>query len=76
MADINKITIPDSNGTPQTYDLKDSRIEFNGASGEFLASDGTWQTPPGGGSTYTAGTGIDISANDEISTQNIIWRNW
>lgn len=26
--------------------------------------------------TLTAGTGIDISANDEISTQNIIWRNW
>lgn len=26
--------------------------------------------------TYTAGAGIDISANNEISTQNIIWKTW
>ena len=30
----------------------------------------------GGGSTYTAGDGINIDANNEISTNNIIWRTW
>lgn len=33
---------------------------------KFLRGDGTWQTVGGGGSSYTAGTGIDIT-NDIIS---------
>ena len=30
---------------------------------KFLKGDGTWGTPSGGGGSYTAGTGIDISNN-------------
>lgn len=31
--------------------------------GKYLKADGTWAVPPGGGSTYTAGDGIQIVAN-------------
>lgn len=40
--------------------------------GKFLKSDGTWDTVGGGGGTaYTAGTGIDIT-NDTISVDNTV----
>ena len=38
---------------------------------KFLKADGTWDTVGGGGSSYTAGTGIDIT-NDTISVDNTI----
>lgn len=41
-----------------------------GTNGQVLTSNGTsavWQTPSGGGSTYTAGQGIDISVGNVIS---------
>lgn len=37
--------------------------------GEFLKADGTWATPPG--TTYTAGTGIDIT-NNTIAIDNTV----
>ena len=37
--------------------------------GKFLKADGTWDTA-GGGATYTAGDGINISAQDVISATN------
>lgn len=37
--------------------------------GEFLKADGTWATPPG--TTYTAGTGIDIT-NNIIAIDNTV----
>jgi len=38
-----------------------------GDTGKFLKGDGTWQTPPS--TSYTAGNGIDISAQEAISVQ-------
>lgn len=38
---------------------------------KFLAGDGTWQTVSGGGS-YSAGYGINISANNEISADQTV----
>jgi len=38
---------------------------------KFLKADGTWDTVGGGGSSYTAGTGIDIT-NDTISVDSTI----
>lgn len=40
-----------------------------GDENKFLKGDGTWDTVGGGGSTYTAGTGINIT-NDTISVKN------
>lgn len=38
---------------------------------KFLKGDGTWDTVGGGGSSYTAGTGIDIT-NDTISVDSSV----
>ena len=38
-----------------------------GDESKVLSGAGTWVTQSGGGSTYTAGNGISIDANDEIS---------
>lgn len=37
---------------------------------KYLKSDGTWATVSGGGGSYTAGDGINISAQDVISATN------
>ena len=39
---------------------------------KFLKADGTWDTVGGGGGSYTAGTGIDIT-NDTISVDDTIF---
>ena len=41
-----------------------------GDENKFLKADGTWDTVGGGGSSYTAGTGIDIT-NDTISVKDV-----
>ncbi len=81
-------TVPSS---PEDYDwyiiIAGGNIPFpSGGStitpqvGSIVIYDGTdWLCTSytgGGGSTYTAGDGINIDANNEISTNNIIWRVW
>lgn len=39
---------------------------------KFLSGDGTWKTVSGGGGSYTAGTGINISAQNVISIDDTV----
>lgn len=49
--------------------VTNSSIVFGNSSTQYLANDGTWQNVPSGGSSYTEGSGIDIT-NDVISVES------
>ena len=64
----NKLTVKEMTGCDSITGGASGLVPAPSAGDEnkFLKADGTWDTVGGGGSSYTAGTGIDIT-NDTIS---------